>query len=340
MLEESSNLSPICVQSSRPQSGCSSPWRVDNDAHLPSVFYFDRNSANLPTYSSDFIPSTPMKRKSSSSKHFTLPTSLMTPTADKNSAASNTATEMPETPCSSFSPNKSNSENIVPPSLTVVKDNNTEKNVAKHNLFREIIHQKPLKPINILEVISLPNWKSTNNIAEQKSVEKTKTSSPKEQDTNKKFDSELFGFEEFLDNNGIDEQKKAISIDETNINQVIRNKLHELKHLRPTNKEILHPATKNTTIDDDEHAKKRKQMGIKELFCSTMISGKASEDSNSKNRISKKLIGSKNDDIAQLFTDPQAEVTFDKKVHYFLRINFYAILIYSKVKNKNFGYML
>lgn len=74
------NLSPIAMPTTRfltPQprtyaaklttsataSSKASPWRVDNTKGMPSVFNFSRSSGNLPSFSSDFIRSTPKKNK-------------------------------------------------------------------------------------------------------------------------------------------------------------------------------------------------------------------------------------------------------------------------------------
>ncbi|XP_055903361.1 protein dalmatian [Eupeodes corollae] len=112
---------PMSAPQFSPLPGNKSPWRV-TDEKLPNLFYLGRDSNNLPSFSSDYIPMTPSKNKSKS--------------------------------LSSFSSNDSNGENTAPPGTnTITNEANMQ---ALTNTRKALNYRSPLKPINIIDVVNLP----------------------------------------------------------------------------------------------------------------------------------------------------------------------------------------
>lgn len=172
------DFSPIPMPLARPATKAS-PWRVDEDAHLPRLFNFSRSSANLPSYSSDFIPSTPRKEKSNrnhmqalqeervdSSDNISVPGIPPQSLLHENSeVCTQTHIECAENESSviSFSSNDSNAENIAPHNI-VCEGRNENNNIFDLKQFpnprRALSYRSPLKTINILEVVHLPPLKT------------------------------------------------------------------------------------------------------------------------------------------------------------------------------------
>lgn len=171
------DFSPISMPPPR-RATMASPWRVNEDAHLPRSFNFSRSSANLPSYSSDFIPSTPRKAKSKhthkemlqkecnvSSENISLPAvSCQSPRSDNSELSKHHSENESSRIISSFSSNDSNAENIAPPDKAQ-EGNNENNNIFDLKQFpnprRALSYRSPLKTINILEVVHLPPYKPT-----------------------------------------------------------------------------------------------------------------------------------------------------------------------------------
>ncbi|XP_037826778.1 LOW QUALITY PROTEIN: protein dalmatian-like [Lucilia sericata] len=235
-----SELSPIPIPPLRPATK-PSPWRVDEDAYLPKTFNFARSSGNLPSFSSDFIPSTPRKKnrkvKRLNSKFSPIignqNTSNVTPfqsplhnnveniqaqTSNENLPAQTPNQNEPSV-LSSFSSNDSNAENMPPP-RPLQENNNENENIFAlkqlPNPRRALNYRSPLKAINILEVVHLPPYKSSN-----------KTPNSKEPATES---IEMFGFEENLGDDSLQVDKSVASISaspQADINKITKNRPKE-----------------------------------------------------------------------------------------------------------------
>ncbi|TMW53611.1 hypothetical protein DOY81_001375 [Sarcophaga bullata] len=187
------DFSPIYMPSARPATKAS-PWRVDEDAHLPRLFNFTTSSANLPSYSSDFIPSTPRKEKSNhnhiqvlqeecvdSSDNISVPgTPPHSPVHDNSEERTQTQMECTENEpsvISSFSSNDSNAENIAPHNIVRegINENNNIFDLKQFpNPRRALSYRSPLKTINILEVVHLPPLKTAFKPISPKKVNNVK----------------------------------------------------------------------------------------------------------------------------------------------------------------------
>ncbi|XP_037826534.1 probable WRKY transcription factor protein 1 [Lucilia sericata] len=236
-----SELSPIPIPPLRPATK-PSPWRVDEDAYLPKTFNFARSSGNLPSFSSDFIPSTPRKEKPKSQATINSKfspiignqnTSNVTPfqsplhnnveniqaqTSNENLPAQTPNQNEPSV-LSSFSSNDSNAENMPPP-RPLQENNNENENIFAlkqlPNPRRALNYRSPLKAINILEVVHLPPYKSSN-----------KTPNSKEPATES---IEMFGFEENLGDDSLQVDKSVASISaspQADINKITKNRPKE-----------------------------------------------------------------------------------------------------------------
>ncbi|XP_023309346.2 MATH and LRR domain-containing protein PFE0570w [Lucilia cuprina] len=221
-----SELSPIPIPPLRPATK-PSPWRVDEDAYLPKTFNFARSSGNLPSFSSDFIPSTPRKEKpkiqtttvsnnyspiiGNQNKTVSNVTPLQSPLHNNveniqaQTANENVPAQIPNqnenSVLSSFSSNDSNAENMPPPRPLQDNCNENENIFALKQLpnpRRALNYRSPLKAINILEVVHLPPYKSAN-----------KTPNSKEPITES---IEMFGFEENLNDDSLQVDKTVASV--------------------------------------------------------------------------------------------------------------------------------
>ncbi|KAI9584662.1 protein dalmatian [Glossina fuscipes] len=171
------DLSPIAFPSNARKSLIrpvrNSPWRVDENAHLPTVFNFSRNSDNLPSFSSDVvIPLTPRKNIS---KHYYHSRSVNN--SLRNSYVANVGPEV-ENSMPSFSSNDSNAENIPPPKntkATKIINENMYNLTQVSNPRQTLSRRSPLKPIEILEIISLPSWKKPPIPDPKRNTEKDKS---------------------------------------------------------------------------------------------------------------------------------------------------------------------
>ncbi|XP_065371563.1 protein dalmatian isoform X2 [Calliphora vicina] len=224
-----SELSPITILPIRPATKAS-PWRVDEDAYLPRTFNFARSSGNLPSFSSDFIPSTPIKEKP---KNHVIMQEQISVTNNQNSVPDLTTLQSPlnnaveniqpqiQTPnenepsvLSSFSSNDSNAENMAPP-MPIQENNNENENIFDlkqlPNPRRALNFRSPLKAINILEVVHLPPYKNANK------TPNTKKSGAEE--------VEMFGFEENLGEESLQADQNGQNIESINVSQqAVNNK--------------------------------------------------------------------------------------------------------------------
>ncbi|KAH8408028.1 hypothetical protein KR222_011527, partial [Zaprionus bogoriensis] len=136
--------------------GTASPWRVPDEAPLPSTFVFGLNTSQLPSYSSDFV-----RRR-----HVYVPDEPV-PVAESSQA--------PNEPREESFFNDSNGENVPPQAPTMasvgnpvtpskshskdLENENDENVVPLPNPRRTMQHRTPFKDINVLEVVVLPSWK-------------------------------------------------------------------------------------------------------------------------------------------------------------------------------------
>uniref|UniRef100_A0A1A9WPG5 Sororin-like middle region domain-containing protein n=1 Tax=Glossina brevipalpis TaxID=37001 RepID=A0A1A9WPG5_9MUSC len=160
------DLSPIAftgdARKSSSRTGQNSPWRVDENIYLPTIFNFSRNSDNLPSFSSDVIPPTP--RKNTSKHHYHNPS--INNSLENSSHITNLEREQ-ENSMPSFSSNDSNAENIPPPKSP--QNNRSTMHITNENIYynlrqatnprQTLSNRSPLNTIEILEVIQLPLWK-------------------------------------------------------------------------------------------------------------------------------------------------------------------------------------
>ncbi|XP_055849530.1 uncharacterized protein LOC129914353 [Episyrphus balteatus] len=288
-----------------PMSGNKSPWRVDDDK-LPNTFYLGRNSDNLPSFSSDYIPMTPSKNKSKS--------------------------------LSSFSSNDSNGENTAPPGAKTIT--NEASLQALSNTRKALNYRSPLKAINILEVVNLPplalhsygkfpspkntsknNSKenaaenisnhssnhsnlhvSNENIGNQLENNQTTNSRKSGSDASNDNLTNLFGFEELIDD---DNSPSSSNIDKTILpnKENLKERLERLKQLRPKQPVInSNPANRIKPVFDNV---KPMQKTIKQMLCSTMI------DTNQQNHKVGNHGLNESEDLSNLFKDLEPETTFD-----------------------------
>lgn len=179
------DLSPISMLPLRPITQ-SSPWRVNEDANLPTTFNFSRSSGNLPSFSSGFIPSTPRKEKTNTNLYklqqsnlnierspiksnqsivlsiSSVPSPLQDVQENMKSPSKQTCIDNEPSVISSFSSNDSNAENMPPAKATSENYNENESIFDLKQLpnpRRALNYRSPLKTINILEVIHLPPYK-------------------------------------------------------------------------------------------------------------------------------------------------------------------------------------
>ncbi|XP_050328109.1 uncharacterized protein LOC126758088 [Bactrocera neohumeralis] len=326
-----SDLSPIKFPSLQNRPVCPSPWRINDDSHLPSIFNFTKNTSCLPTFSSDYIPPTPKKNKSKDSQtcndsNITPPMPITTRQANSSTVSRNRANSIPSGQLQNTpeSENDSNVENMPPTALTVT---NNDDNASIFNLRqlpnprRTLGKRSPLKAINIIEVVSLPSWKKTVNDKVNKEAVSTVTGDVAKND--KSNEEDLFGFEEFLDPNsdGDGEPKKTDvkSLNRPSVNRNLCKKLKDLQKWRPENSTHNNKSVSTKTCDVFD-SNGPKQRLINEMLCSTMIDNlndgktKGQQNNESLNDIS--ICG--NEKATQppetdFFNDYEPEPTFQKK---------------------------
>ncbi|XP_054726891.1 protein dalmatian [Anastrepha obliqua] len=281
------DISPIQAPSMQSRPVCPSPWRIDEDLHLPSVFNFTKNTSYLPTFSSDYIPATPKKNKSNNSSQLGNETNV--PIEKSPVTKQGNLTNIPNNITSSDSSgclqgsrgNDSNAENMPPTEVTPARNlsNNDENAVIFNELpnpRRTLKYRTPLKAINVIEVINLPPWKKPTNGDDQneKNVKTVNFDSNKDDETHNADD--LFGFEEFLDqssdNDEVSNAGNKTVAKRISTKRNLRKKLKELKKWRP--KDTVRD-TSNTSEKPpfvfNENGDRPKQRLIKEMLCSTMI---------------------------------------------------------------------
>uniref|UniRef100_A0A1A9VVG2 Sororin-like middle region domain-containing protein n=1 Tax=Glossina austeni TaxID=7395 RepID=A0A1A9VVG2_GLOAU len=281
------DLSPIAFPSdpskflSRPVRN--SPWRVDESAHLPTIFNFSRNSDNLPSFSSDLvIPSTPRKNTSKHCYHNPSVNSSV-----QNSCVANVEPD-DENSMPSFSSNDSNAENIPPPKstkATKIINENIYNLTQVSNPRQTLSKRSPLKPIEILEIVNLPSWKTPPISDPKRNIESrlysvceneevpsniSKDTSALSETVHKRANNEpivesageakisIFGFEEFLTQsesitaNNLSEyweRDKGDEMDENN--KSLHDKLKELRKWLPedirTEKSVIEKQQKESS---------------------------------------------------------------------------------------------
>lgn len=323
-----SDLSPIKFPSLQNRPVCPSPWRINDDSHLPPVFNFTKNMSCLPTFSSDYIPPTPKKNKSKDSQtndsNITLPMPIITRQEKSSTVSRNTANSIPSGQLQNTleSENNSNVENMPPTALTVM---NNAENASIFNLRqlpnprRTLGTRSPLKAINIIDVVSLPSWKKTTNDEVNKEAVSTVTGDVAQND---KSNEDLFGFEEFLDHNSGDGEPKKIDVESLNRQSVkrnLRNKLKDLQKWRPVNSTYNNKSVSAKTSDVFDNNGPKQRL-INEMLCSTMINdlndGKTKRQQN--NETLNDISICDNEKATQpletdFFNDYEPETTFQKK---------------------------
>ncbi|XP_053946652.1 protein dalmatian isoform X2 [Anastrepha ludens] len=281
------DISPIQAPSMQGRPVCPSPWRIDEDLHLPSVFNFTKNTSYLPTFSSDYIPATPKKNKSNNSSQLCNETNVPIEKSPVTKQAN--LTNIPNNITSSDSSgclqgsrgNDSNAENMPPTEVTPARNlsNNDENAVIFNELpnpRRTLKYRTPLKAINVIEVINLPPWKKpTNSDGQNEKNVKTVTFDSNKDDETQNAD-DLFGFEEFLDQSS-DNDEVSNAANKTVAKRIstkrnLRKKLKELKKWRPkdTVRDTSNASEKPPFVFN-ENGDRPKQRLIKEMLCSTMI---------------------------------------------------------------------
>ncbi|XP_075159330.1 dalmatian [Haematobia irritans] len=345
------DFSPIAAPISVRPPTRPSPWRVDEDADLPRVFNFSRSSANLPSFSSDFIPPTPRKetpmnramqdsslhaeRQVENSSIPSVPSHASTPFDNKRN------TSAP----SSFSSNDSNAENNPPPyrlGLDKSPDNNANIFDLKQlpNPRRTLTYRSPLKAINILEVVHLPPLKNTGltNNSKVNSTEidmfgfeelaandtfKTPQKTVPKKSRKPSPEKDLFGFEEFLSQTDISSQESqgqnTVQITEEISVHKIHDKLQQLRKLRPDSNDLednLHQKTTNQkcpNLFNEPGIVAKPQKTIKEMLCSTMLE-KPSTSKKAMEELNLRNLRTANEntaDISEIFKDIEPETTFN-----------------------------
>ncbi|XP_067619257.1 protein dalmatian isoform X3 [Eurosta solidaginis] len=273
---------PASLLQQQQHPACPSPWRINEDLHLPSVFNFTKNTSYIPTFSSDYIPPSPKKMSPHNNTHIFInskvPTATSTtaiiPTCQTNSISNSSSQN------SSISPNNSNAENMPPPASTPVSALNNDDNAEIFNMRqlpnprRTLAHRSPLKTINIIEVISLPLWKTPVNNDNEKDNSNNLAQNDKTDETHNVND--LFGFEEFIDEEFSDVDASVSAVDITNANRRtikgnLRKKLNNLRKWRPKNADHMPNVPGKPTRLFDEDEGRSKQRLIKDMLCSTMI---------------------------------------------------------------------
>lgn len=353
-----------------------SPWRVNEEAYLPKLFNFSRSSGNLPSFSSDFIPSTPRKEKlkflnDSNPTAITRETPRTKRTTDTSAVLScltNTAENVQHqlsnlsepSKISSFSSNDSNAENMPPSKLTCnIQNENVRIFDSKEhpNPRRALKNRSPLKAINILDIVHLPNLKLLNkpastdamgvqqeemfgfeeNLDESNQLDRSNESiSTQRQNDNSKnvinyTEENLFGFEEYL-SQSVNSTQESYKFDnnETDNNQSIQVKLHSLRKFKPTASDLQNNLKQNSKykmkevpifVDGAPQEFGRKQKSIKEMLCSTMLDVQPSTSKEALNRLNKdrlktakQQIFGQEENLSELFTDPDPETTFNESV--------------------------
>ena len=283
---------------------------------MPSVFHFSRNADNLPSFSSDYIPPTPRKNKTNSSANKTglsVDNSILNSSAIQeninhsilnsfnNSAQSESCNNELQDACippmaprslqlsselsSSSSLNDSNGENVAP-SKSQMQSSDINENIFNQrqilNPRRTMANRSPLKAINIMEVVTLPNWKNTNSNSPKNITAadiSLNNSSPNSSAEKQQPSMDLFGFEDFLDEEGRKSPPK--SPDVSNISNISHKRKHshlhkqlkQLKRWRPASGEVACTNTKTpfTNALEDEAENPLRQRKIKQMLCSTMI---------------------------------------------------------------------
>ncbi|XP_011182673.2 protein dalmatian isoform X1 [Zeugodacus cucurbitae] len=326
------DLSPIKFLSPQNRPMCPSPWRINDDSHLPSVFNFTKNKSYLPTFSSDYIPSSPNKNKANTNSNVCIDSNVVSPKSistgrdNCSNVSRNTASSASngQLQTSQESQNDSNVENMPPRALTVP---NTDDNAAIFNLRqlpnprRALGKRSPLKVINIIEVVSLPPWKKTANDEVDKTVDTSVVGDITKND--KSNDEDLFGFEEFLDHNSDED----VEINKTNVKlpnrQSIKLNLHrklkDIQNWRPKNTTQGNTCVSQKACEVFENNGPKQRL-INEMICSTMINMK-NDKLNAQNHFENCDEVSLSDTAecngqppeTDFFNDYEPETTFDKK---------------------------
>ncbi|XP_017474436.1 PREDICTED: uncharacterized protein LOC108365034 isoform X3 [Rhagoletis zephyria] len=332
------DLSPIQTLDTRQRPVCPSPWRIDDESHLPRTFNFIKNTSYLPTFSSDYIPSTPKKNKLSTNSYvcnesnvqcdtFTTTEQENLPTVPRNISDSDSGNMLQD---SLGSRNDSNEENIPPPESlpTRIASNNDENDEIVNmrqlpNPRRTLECRSPLKTINILEVVTLPPWKKpvNNDVQEEPYVTPINCDSKNSAESHKADD--LFGFEEYLDSSSDDgkpSNTNNITVTKGQWTQRdLHKKLKELKKWRPkdSTRDKTNVTIKKCRLFDDNEGRPKQQL-INDMLCSTMIDQKNKNLKEQEENIEKNPPCSWEEENVQavendFFNDFEPAATFEKK---------------------------
>ncbi|XP_036323780.1 protein dalmatian isoform X5 [Rhagoletis pomonella] len=332
------DLSPIQTLDTRRRPVCPSPWRIDDESHLPRTFNFTKNTSYLPTFSSDYIPSTPKKNKLSTNSHvcnesnvqcdtFTTTEQENLPTVPRNISDSDSGNMLQD---SLGSRNDSNEENIPPPESlpTRIASNNDENDEIVNmrqlpNPRRTLDYRSPLKTINIIEVVTLAPWKKpvNNDMQEEQYVTPINCDSKNSAESHKADD--LFGFEEYLDcssDDGKPSNTNNITVTKGQWTQRdLHKKLKELKKWRPkdSTRGKTNVTIKQGRLFDDNEGRPKQQL-INDMLCSTMIDQKNKNLKEQEENIEKNPPCSWEEENVQavendFFNDYEPAATFEKK---------------------------
>lgn len=323
------DLSPIKFLNPKNRPVCPSPWRINDDAHLPSVFNFTKNTSCLPTFSSDYIPPTPKKNKSNNSQvsidsNITLPKPISAKQDDSSNVSRNTVNSVSNSQLekSLESKNDSNVENKPPKALPLL---NNDDNASIFNLRqlpnprRTLRKRSPLKTINIIEVVSLPSWKKT--VIDEVDKEAVATVTGDITKSDKSHDEDLFGFEEFLnhnsDNDGETNKTNVNRLNRQSIKRNLHKKLKDLQKWRPKNSANDNGNVSQKTCDVFDHNGPKQQL-INEMLCSTKINTLKNDKQNYQILNEVSMCSSEEGNMLPLetdfFNDYEPETTFDKKM--------------------------
>ncbi|CAD6994727.1 unnamed protein product [Ceratitis capitata] len=332
-----SDLSPIQSLNLQRRPVCPSPWRIDDDSHLPRVFNFSKNTSCMPTFSSDYIPPTPKKNKqlnnntqisNDSNAIFNKPTRIEQDnsfTIPTNLTNTNSNDQLIK---SLGSEQDSNAENMPPPTLDPVPAiSNSDENAEIFNLRqqpnprRTLRNRSPLKAINILEVVSLPPWKKPEATDTRKDLRSSTAASENSKDEKSNGADDLFGFEEFLDANSEAEEEEPTSAtskkapNRPSIKRNLRKKLKDLQKWRPkdTNQGKSDGTLRSCRLFGE--GDRPKQRLIKEMLCSTMINREQAEIGNdgSDEECNDEAENNAKANDTDFFNDYEPETTLDKK---------------------------
>lgn len=214
----------------------------------------------------------------------------------------------------------------------------------------EVVHLPPLKNLNktpntndkqktgdVIDMFGFEENLAEDSILTEESI--VSNNPPQTAETNKNTKNrpkeDLFGFEDFLSQTEYSSQENAETTNQTNTNVqnlTIHDKLQDLRKLKPADNELEINLLKEKSkrplrplpLFDDEAAVDldgKRQRGIKEMLCSTLINPQPSTSKEALRELRKRNLQNSNRpqfgedlEISELFKDPEPETTFNENV--------------------------